>query len=592
VSTPIREIPTTLALGGESATETRPDVSATEDVLAVDNIQGNVLGGFNKDHQTLVFLEIEDAAKFKVWLKTQIPFVSTAAEVITFNRLFKAARSRRKREGYVKSTWLNVAFTHRALKKLSGDADAFTDPAFRHGLRKRSKDLGDPHDGSLGDPKHWVVGGDDDQALVVFIVAADDRCDMLAEVDRLETSLETLATGGAMVVGGGARVVFKDEAANLPAPLKGHEHFGFLDGVSQPGIRGRVSDDPTDVLTPRENPAEPDDQGKPGQDLLWPGEFVFGYPGQDPTKEVSERGPDSLANGGPGGGPAGPTWAKDGSYLVFRRLRQDVAGFHEFLRTTASAHGVEDPTNTSAARLVGSRLVGRWPSGAPVLRVPDEENVALANDDCANNYFEFQEETDAISGPPPLCGDTGFPTSPGDKDGLRCPFTGHIRRTYPRDDVAKHVGGAPDPFDARKVLGESDTQTHRLLRRGIPYGPVSPSSFESPVHDEVDRGLHFLAYQTSIERQFEFVIRAWVNNAEFKEPFGTSAALASERGGHDPIIGQNPKGPREFTLTFPDPASHGTVKRERLTTSVNWVAATGGGYFFAPSIRALETALT
>ena len=47
------------------------------------------------------------------------------------------------------------------------------------------------------------------------------------------------------------------------------------------------------------------------------------------------------------------------------------------------------PAHTSA-RLVGSRLVGRWPSGAPTVREPDQENTKLADDDCANNNFEFQ----------------------------------------------------------------------------------------------------------------------------------------------------------------------------------------------------------
>jgi hypothetical protein len=134
------------------------------------------------------------------------------------------------------------------------------------------------------------------------------------------------------------------------------------------------------------------------------------------------------------------------------------------------------------------------------------------------------------------------------------------------------------------------TQTHRLLRRGIPFGAVSTSTPETPVDDGGTRGLHFLAYQTSIEDQFEFVTQTWVNNRNFKEPFGLPADDPITRGGHDPIIGQNntpgENRQREFTVTFTDASA--TERHERVQTTTDWVIPTGGGYFFAPSITALE----
>ena len=151
-----------------------------------------------------------------------------------------------------------------------------------------------------------------------MIVASDDREDMLAEVERIRESLRNFRKNDGTHAPSGAHVVFKEEGANLPPPLSGHEHFGFLDGVSQPGIRGRISDDPHDVLTVRQNPKDRN-QGKPGQDVLWPGEFVFGYAGQDPNKPVEE--PGAIVD-------AGPDWARNGSFLVFRRLRQDVFALH------------------------------------------------------------------------------------------------------------------------------------------------------------------------------------------------------------------------------------------------------------------------
>src|SRR5437899_2177985 len=119
----------------------------------------------------------------------------------------------------------------------------------------------------------------------------------------------------------------------------------------------------------------------------------------------------------------------------------------------------------------------------------------------------------------------------------RCPFAGHIRKAYPRDDRSESIPS----------LGEVTTQTHRLLRRGIPFGPASASTFSAPLDDTADRGLLFLAYQVSIVDQFEFVTRNWVNNSDFK----------ADGAGHDPIIGQNADDPsrtRTFRLSLPGAA--------------------------------------
>src|SRR5262249_15028146 len=138
---------------------------------------------------------------------------------------------------------------------------------------------------------------------------------------------------------------------------------------------------------------------------------------------------------------AGPAWADNGSFLVIRRLRQDVNAFHSFLRDTAKQLNVRDPLGSSAARLVGSKLVGRWPSGALVVRTPGVDNPELAIANCANNNFEYQKLKESI---PPRqdgheyrfdCSD-GFPTAKTDDNkGDKCPFSGHIRKVYPRDDV-------------------------------------------------------------------------------------------------------------------------------------------------------------
>jgi Dyp-type peroxidase family len=523
--------------------------SYAEPILATQEIQGNILGGFNKDHQTLIFLKITQVAAAKQWLRTIEPYIATAAEVIKFNQLFKSTRDRRHgQECTVRSTFINLAFTYDGLKKLTPEADQFTDAAFKAGLHNRSAALGDPTDPSApGHPSQWVIGAAHNVPDLLVIVGSDDQPRLQETVQWLEASLCM-----------GLEVMYKQEGEGLPGPLAGHEHFGFKDGISQPGIRGRLPEAPHAFLTPREAIDEATgkidiNKGKPGQDVLHAGEFVFGYPTQigepDPNREGLNITPGAIAT-------AGPAWATNGSYLVFRRLRQDVKGFQSFIKATATTLSVTNPAFAGITlEKLGAKFVGRWASGAPILNAPDRDNPALAND----LAFEFQAE---------------------DPQGLRCPFAGHIRKTYPRD-MERDFG-----------LNESSTQTHRLLRRGIPFGkaymggcPVHPDRlldtvttwWESIVKNApTDRGLLFLAYQTSIERQFEFVTNAWVNDPDFPDP----------GSGHDPILGQS-KDPstRDRTMVL---QAEKSVNDATIKLPTDWVIPTGGGYFFSPSISGIK----
>ena len=475
-------------------------------LLEVDQIQGNILVGFNKDNQTLIFLDIHDPEKFKLWLRAITPFVATTEEVIQFNRLFKMIRSRRKVESRaVLSTWLNIAFSFKGLMALDKEAGKFRDKAFKDGLAKRSRSLNDPAKGD-GSQKRWLIGGEDNEADVLLILASDSIEEMALAVRRVETWIYEGAELDKALVPSGATVIFKQKGATLPSPLTGHEHFGFLDGVSQPGIRG-TADKTQDLITPRQNPAEPN-QGKPGQDRLWPGEFVFGYPGQDP-KDTDKEGKVKTE---------GPSWSDNGSFLVFRRLRQDVRAFREFLQR-------EGDRLELGPDLFGAKCVGRWASGTPIERAKHADNLKMSRDDCANNSFNFQEAIPKPLEPGPGQCKDNFRKSlaKADKHGLVCPFAGHIRKAYPRDDVSLKKQPLPN---------EADTETRRLMRRGIPFGdPFDPTVLP----DDGNRGLLFLAYQTSIEDQFEFVIKNFVNNPDFKDP----------GSGHDPILGQSEKADRE-----------------------------------------------
>lgn len=375
-----REVRETPAPARWSLTRAAPPVpdERPEPVLAMANIQGNVVAGFNKDFQTLLYFNIDDARRFKPVVAKLGQLVATAEEVLAFNRLFKQVGDRRGYSGTLKSTWINVAFSFAGLKKLRrDDAVLFADRSFRSGLVVQAAALGD-----MTDPDKWKVkdGEGGDAADVLIIVAADTEGDVEAEVKRVKKLIKE--------VGGATQVGDDEKGKNRSGEMVGHEHFGYLDGISQPGLRGRASADPIDLITPRQNPRDRS-QGKPGQELIWPGEFVFGYPDQDGSRDGNERGGDSMIDGA--GYPKVPNWAKDGSYLVFRRFKQDVHEFHMVLQAEGKALGM-------SAERVGARLVGRWASGTPIMRAPMEDNTELADNDCANNHFGFRKQTERIAG--------------------------------------------------------------------------------------------------------------------------------------------------------------------------------------------------
>jgi Dyp-type peroxidase family len=497
--------------------------SAPEPVLALDEIQGNVLPGFKKDHTVLVFLEIVDVPRTKRWLGDFAGQVASAAEVLQFNRLFASARRRRNAEGTVRATWINVALSFAALSKLRPDADDFTDEAFRADAHARAELLGigrSPDD--PGSPETWIVGGRSRPVEIILIAADDDERHLQDTVDALQESLQ------------GVRVVHVEHGHTRPGPLTGHEQFGFADGISQPGLRGRASAAPCDFVTPRLNPLD-SGEGLPGQKLVWPGEFVFGYPRQDPADPTV---PGPIAD-------AGPAWAENGSLLVFQRYRQEVERFDAFIASAPAQLGPDLAARITPGALA-AKLLGRWPSGAPLARAAESDDPVLADDRCAVNHFAFASASPPI-GTGEGCRDETFPAAPADPMGLRCPRAAHIRKAYPRDDLGSQVHG------------------HRILRRGTPFGGEEADG---------ERGLLFLAYQTSIERQFEFIIRSWLNDPDF----------ASSGAGIDPILGRSPDGTRRVAIPFD---ADGSVATGELELPDPWTIPTGGGYFFAPAISAL-----
>jgi Dyp-type peroxidase family len=233
--------------------------------------------------------------------------------------------------------------------------------------------------------------------------------------------------------------------------------------------------------------------------------------------------------------------------MVFRRLEQLVPEFNTFVREQAKRLGID-------SELLASRMVGRWRSGAPLLLAPLQDNIALGKDPALNNDFAYSRD--------PLQ--------------RACPYAAHIRKANPRDDPNQN---------------KAEVQKHRIIRAGIPYGPeVGPDETTATVRS---RGLMFVCYQTSIEKQFEFIQSAYANDVRFvgNKTRPSDRGEAPVRPGFDPIIGQaNVRGPRSMD----EPVSnYPTGNTPSILDMPNpWVVLTAAAYLFVPSITALWTVLT
>ncbi|MGI3785562.1 MAG: hypothetical protein ACRYG2_32855 [Janthinobacterium lividum] len=207
-----------------------------------------------------------------------------------------------------------------------------------------------------------------------------------------------------------------------PGPVHGHEHFGYADGVSQPGVRGLTPDG--EIVTPSVDRDDRPEQGALGQDLLRPGELVLGYPGQD--LQLGDPDPD-FARPGPVAVPAVP-FMDQGASLVFRRLAQQVPEFDASVRALARQTAGADAVS---AEQLGAQLVGRWKSGAPLELSPVEDDLSLAEGTPRESDFEFGD----------------------DREGVRCPWAAHVRKAY-----------GPELSHAEELSGHTTQQRGLLLR--------------------------------------------------------------------------------------------------------------------------------
>lgn len=302
------------------------------------------------------------------------------------------------------------------------------------------------------------------------------------------------------------------------------EPFGFRDGIGQPVIDGMG-------LSSAEKKSKQASGRLFDDRLIQPGEFVLGQ-----LNEYGERSYCPNVEGWPREASATGGFGRNGTYLAVRQIEQHVAVFNQF-------------TASHARPLLGDMMVGRRKPGA-----------ACPKDAAGYSVLDSARPPSEID---------AFRYLTLDADGLECPRGAHARRANPRDALAAGV-----------KVGIADSKLHRLLRRGRVYaegcsqgasgadvcaGHAAGREGDTPC----GRGLMFVALNSDLERQFEFVQKSWIAGPRFGD-------LADEQ---DPLLGTDPD--RAFTV-------QGCPVGERIGPLPRFTTVRGGGYFFAPSLTALR----
>ncbi|KAI0706756.1 hypothetical protein C8T65DRAFT_651892 [Cerioporus squamosus] len=338
-------------------------MSATVPPFDPANVQGDILAGLPKKID-------DDVQAFRQRLKLLIPLITTTPQVQDDRAKIAASKKAAKEQGkpvpLVKLSGINIAFSHSGLVKL-GITDDLGDAAFTKGQFADAATLGDP--GSTDAKNNFIpnwIPAFKNPIHGVVLVSGDSELTV--------TATQAIVNG---IFNIGAHNATMHEILTIKGKVRpnaesGHEHFGFLDGISQPAVNGF------------------DTKPNPGQETVGQGVILCGR-----DKDVVAGTTTPIVR---------PPWALDGSFLALRYLFQLVPEFDTFLK------------NNAINELLGARLVGRWKSGAPIDVFPLQDNPTAGDDPLQNNNFRYD-----------------FPDDPHTQD--RCPFAAHTRKTNPRADL-------------------------------------------------------------------------------------------------------------------------------------------------------------
>jgi Predicted iron-dependent peroxidase len=443
-----------------------PDLDADTRAM-LDNLQANILQPHVRDHMSLLLLRFDDADDGRRFLRCLVPLMKSARQHLEEVRSFRLSKA----PGTV---YVGVGISADGYRALGHDLRTFADNRFQKGM-KQADILNDPPAAEWEAPYR--------QEVHAIVLIGDSVAETVAAT---RAEILDLLPATATLLGEETGLGMRNPAG------KGIEHFGYVDGRSQPLFLA--------------------DQVAAERSVNWNPFF--------PLKHALRH--DPLA----------PDPNRHfGSYLVFRKLEQNVRAFRQAEEELADRLGL---TGEDRAR-AGAMLVGRFRNGTP-LRLhgkPSSDGWPTQND------FNYAK----------------------DPDGAKCPILAHIRKMSPRDS---RDGGLER---IREVA---------MPRRGQTYGTRTDDPWDDAPPETRPTGgvgLLFMAFNGDL-RQFE-TAQLWANDDAFPQ----------EGVGLDPVIGQ---GERTLKVRFPTvwggPEFSPPVQQVPQTVTMK-----GGEYFFAPSLAYLNS---
>ncbi len=416
----------------------------------------------------------------------------------------------------------NVAISMAGLRALQLNSETLASfpGEFQEGMRARADELGDIGESN---PKEWNEPWRSGDVHLLLMCYSTTREEVLSRCQVLEGLAKGMLD----------QLTPSQDAGQLTIDdqLTRKEHFGFEDGLSNPDVEnvpGETSDADVGNLDDRGNFRE-----------VPVGEFLLGHRGEG--GEVTPM-------------PKPPLLVHNGTFLVMRKLEQEVVRFRQYLEQEAERmmkvpgclpdKVAGDPQKVQ--EYLGAKMMGRWRDGSPVDLYPD------APAKHQNNAFTYA----------------------GDEDGARCPLGAHIRRANPRGSL----GFAGDIVNRR-----------RMLRRGIAYGEYLSKS-PTPAELATERGIMFLALNASIERQFEFIQKQWINFGIELRQGDDGDPITGTRYGDGRMVDGKPfkRGTADSKGRVVIPGDQRTGRIPYVCSQLpNFVLTKGGEYFFMPSMTGL-----
>lgn len=524
--------------------------------LDLHDIQGNIVFGYGRWGYPLsryLLFKFHDGKKAREFVSALVPLVTSSAPLDTQNG------------GAPPPSTTNLAFTYAGLRELGLPDEAlrsFPDD-FRMGMKARKDILGDDGPSS---PKNWDPVWQANYSVHMLATINGKSSDELEE--RYQKIVELLRDSdrdvellkGHRGAGGAEDLQYQSgNAIVLDGKPTAKEHFHYTDGISDPVFKGQGRDSNQTIGAGK--PTRELATTAAGWEALETGEFLLGH--RDETHEYPVA-------------PLPRLLSYNGSFMVYRKLHQNVGKFTAYIEKASENYGKADDSPAVKQETLKAKFAGRWSNGAPLATYPDYASAMEFGEqwkNASNVLFSdpdatAEQKTEARAVYEKLKTKRRAFDYGGDIKGASCPLGAHTRRTNPRGSLEFENAGA---FDTPGAL----VDRRRILRRGLPYGESNDRT-----DNDGDHGIIFMAINTSIQRQFEFIQQQWIN-------YGNDFKLSNEK---DALLGNH------ATDDQGDPVGRTVINGNEGLEQPTFMCAgmprvvetRGGDYFFIPSLTALR----